>query len=346
MLSACGGEASPLRVGAEDSPTGGSAGSAGFNPAPGGGGSGTTGGSGSSRNPLTVQVTDLDEMEIELVTLRCAGECAEVQAVARGGNPPYEIVWSDGSTEATRELCPRATTSYEVTAIDTPIVTDEFSYGGSSKVARVTAEVLDCPDGGIPNTPDGSIDPEPQPQGCIDLEHSDDGRTPWQQCAHGTELINPASGTPFPGCEELNPNPEEPQLEHYARYAVYDGAPAEQETLGGKLCTPLSAGVPASTTITLVGALGAGDSIGFPNLDTTFYMELWGGSSACDEGELLWTHEGDFSAFSSTCVLFTPMRDHEFLHVVTRLRTGPGLVRSACTSPVLLSTQGTLCPAF
>jgi hypothetical protein len=44
---------------------------------------------------LHVRMEDLQEVTIEIITLQCTGECAEVVAVARGGNAPYGFEWSE-----------------------------------------------------------------------------------------------------------------------------------------------------------------------------------------------------------------------------------------------------------
>ena len=43
---------------------------------------------------------------VKLITLSCAGECATVQAVGTGGNPPYSFAWENGSTNPVRQVCP------------------------------------------------------------------------------------------------------------------------------------------------------------------------------------------------------------------------------------------------
>ena len=82
------------------------------------GSAGTSGASGSNdggkvgpgSGALSVRVEDIQKMAIELITLQCAGDCADIRAVAVGGNPPYAFEWEDGSTEADRRVCPDAMT--------------------------------------------------------------------------------------------------------------------------------------------------------------------------------------------------------------------------------------------
>src|SRR4051812_36082338 len=67
---------------------------------PGGSGGGVGGGAGFQTNvdggsaqTLTVHVEDHDRVAIDLITLRCDGECADVEAVAHGGYEPYTSAW-------------------------------------------------------------------------------------------------------------------------------------------------------------------------------------------------------------------------------------------------------------
>src|SRR5262245_56262412 len=98
-----------LSVGQEPGPMdGGSAGQGG------GAGQGGSGGITSSAQELGLHVEDIDEMTIEVITLMCAGDCAEVEAVAHGGNPPYTFSWEDGSTDAKRHVCLDASATLSV----------------------------------------------------------------------------------------------------------------------------------------------------------------------------------------------------------------------------------------
>jgi hypothetical protein len=314
-LAACSGDGnrSRLRVGDEGdgrADAGGTSGTGngGFGMQPSGGQGGVSG-TGVSQNPLSVRVEDLEEMAIEIVTLSCAGECAEVRAVARGGNPPYSFAWNDGSTDAERELCPDATTSFDVTATDTPIVADEFNYEGASKTARVTANVVDCSDDG--GMPDAMIPPQGS---CIDLEDAPH----WDVCPPSPELRDPSTGV------EAGPCPSGGSSNRvYARLASYDGAPIEQESLGGVLCSPLRANIATSIHYAIgLGGVGSQDPFTEAGVDTTFEIELWGGSSPCDKGELLWS-SSPLPRMGWSCPSVTPTRDHTHIQVVIRIQRPP-----------------------
>jgi hypothetical protein len=85
---------------------------------------------------------------VTFVTLSCAGECALVQAVASGGNPPYSFAWDDGSTAAMRQVCPSPTSVYGVKVSDTG-TKGELGHPEESVHLPLTAKVLSsCADGG------------------------------------------------------------------------------------------------------------------------------------------------------------------------------------------------------
>jgi len=84
---------------------------------------------------------------VKVITLSCAGDCAMVEAVGTGGLPPYSFKWDDGTTSATRQVCPTSSTSYDVKVTDTGTV-GEVPRPAETAQASVTADLLSCPDGG------------------------------------------------------------------------------------------------------------------------------------------------------------------------------------------------------
>lgn len=68
--------------------------------------------------PLRVTIEN-NRTATSLLLLNCHQTCAELQAVASGGTPPYTFAWEDGSSKAARKVCPASTTRYAVTASDT-----------------------------------------------------------------------------------------------------------------------------------------------------------------------------------------------------------------------------------
>jgi hypothetical protein len=128
---------------------GGSAGAPALPP----GGEGDDGGGGSfvgadagSLAALDAHIED-NHVAVTVVVLGCAGNCATVEAVGTGGNPPYKFAWDDGSTSAVRQVCPKAGTSYHVTVTDSA-TGGEFARPPQSVQAPLTASVDACSDGG------------------------------------------------------------------------------------------------------------------------------------------------------------------------------------------------------
>ena len=78
-----------------------------------------------------------------------AGECLQLSAMARGGNEPYSLEWSEGlpGEPGPHEVCPTATTSYRVTARDTAIESAEFAYEAQEAASELTVSVAPCVNG-------------------------------------------------------------------------------------------------------------------------------------------------------------------------------------------------------
>ena len=70
----------------------------------------------------------------------CSGECVELTAQAEHGHEPYEYAWSGGleAGAGPHEVCPDATTRYEVVAKDTGI---EGEFGRESQEASAVLEI-------------------------------------------------------------------------------------------------------------------------------------------------------------------------------------------------------------
>lgn len=162
LLLACSSEPDGRRgeVGVYDGGSAGASGNAGTGN-PSGGQSGTID---TVDNALTVEVEDIDGMTIEIITLACAGDCADIEAVAHGGNDPYTFEWDDGSTHPKRRVCLERSAELTVSATDTAIETDELGYRAQTASTTVSATVLDCsmpePDASVPSScGDNAVEP-------------------------------------------------------------------------------------------------------------------------------------------------------------------------------------------
>lgn len=105
-----------------------------------------TGGGASGSGALDAAIQE-NHVTVTIVTLNCAGDCADVEAVATGGHPPYSFGWDDGSTNAKRRVCPTSSTSFGVKVTDTGS-TGEFARSPETVHVPLTARVLACLDGG------------------------------------------------------------------------------------------------------------------------------------------------------------------------------------------------------
>ncbi|MGH7434071.1 MAG: hypothetical protein ACRENE_00180 [Polyangiaceae bacterium] len=98
-----------------------------------------------------------NHMTVTFVTLTCADRCADVEAVATGGNPPYTFAWDDGSKGAAKHVCPTSTTSYAVTVTDSA-TTGELARPAQTVQVPLTADVIACPDGGAADSGTSACD--------------------------------------------------------------------------------------------------------------------------------------------------------------------------------------------
>lgn len=254
---------------------------------------------GSNDNALSVSVEDPTGMTVEIITLECSGDCAEVQAVAHGGNAPYTYAWDDGSTSATRRVCLAASDKVSVTATDTAIDSDEFSRQAQMATAEVTTTVLDCNDGG-PTGPSGDLCIEnPSFEGTPQLNLTGVAwdALPWQTCMITADIIDagiadkalvPADGKTF----------------------VHIGTSGDLiETISQSLCAPLHAGNTYRLTLQIAAQGDGQDGV----------LEIWGGSNACDQAELLWASPVfNPQGWNTYCATLTPSQEITSLTLVPK----------------------------
>ena len=88
-----------------------------------------------------------NHITVTFVTLSCTGPCADVVAVPTGGQAPYTFKWDDGSTSATKEVCPTSSTHYSVKVADSG-ATGELASAPQTVQVSLAANVIACPDGG------------------------------------------------------------------------------------------------------------------------------------------------------------------------------------------------------
>jgi hypothetical protein len=128
------------------------------------GGTQTFGADGGGVTGLDASIEE-NRIAVQVITLTCSGPCADVQAIATGGTPPYTYVWADGTSGPTRHVCPDADTGYKVTVTDTGS-SGEFTRAAQTATATLTAKVIACPDGGSRVADAGPIADDASVSGC------------------------------------------------------------------------------------------------------------------------------------------------------------------------------------
>jgi hypothetical protein len=277
-------------------PHGSAGGGAGGGGVSGGSGAGGAGATGVIENALSVEVQDDEELRIEILTLACEGDCADIEAVAQGGRPPYTFEWDDGSTEAARRVCLDASQDLSVTAADTRSTDPEFPHEQQTATAMVAAHVLDCSDAGPPPPRDGLCVENPSFEGTPQTTVSDAtwDLPGWTMC-NVTPDVNPASS-------QLPPTDGKTYL------AMVGGGPGVYESTGAELCAPLTPGKPISFELDIA----ASSYIGGPT-----QLQLWGGTTSCATETLLWASPmiTDIDMWQTHCATFTPDAAYAFMTI-------------------------------
>jgi hypothetical protein len=257
-------------------------------------GAGVPGNGSMGDEALSVRVQDTRQLTIKLLTLACKGDCADIEAVAVGGHPPYAFSWEDGSTAARRTVCLEADKKLSVTAVDTPFQDIEFGYKGQTAVADVSAIVLGCnADAGVPPTGEpGFCLKNPSFEGTPSLAEAGLQLPDWNVCAV-TPDVNPL----------------------FASLAASDGktylgiiaaSATIAESAGAAFCSPLQASKPISFSVDVaVSSYAVGPA----------KLELWGGSTSCSKDQLLWTTPEitDVDHWHSFCGALAPSAAYPFL---------------------------------
>jgi len=331
---ACSSEPSGRRgeVGVYDGGTAGASGAAGVgNPGGDGGRGGTLG---SVDNALTVDVEDIAGMTIEIITLACAGDCADVEAVAHGGHPPYDFAWEDGSTNPQRRVCVDASTELTVSVTDTAFDTEEFDYDSRTASTDVTAIVLDCSDSGVPDAsvPGGDVCFEnPSLEGTPEVNISGGEFTApsWTACTGAGRVQITASvwSEETMVAEQAIPSPAATDGETYMRLMSCIAPGCFQPFIGEgtdlvwqELCSTMRAGETYSFEIDIASPDALSASWG----NTPGELAIWSSSDAsCSLDELLWTSPPLTPELRTHCVSVTPARDTR--HLSFAIAVAPGL---------------------
>lgn len=258
-----------------------------------------------SSRALEVHVENANRVVVEIVTLSCAGECADVVAVARGGYSPYTYVWDDGVTGAARRLCPTSTRAFTVSVTDAGKQSPEFSRSPETRSATVTAEVLGCagpradagPSAGAP----GLCLLNPSFEGTVTPnQYSPIDAPPWNSCYGGGLITYAAIGDPSLWPQQDWDFPAAADGRTYLALGV-------QVVFAGRgsqaLCAPIPVGRAFSFLVQLAGA-SRGEKAGEAPSQV---IQVLGGAE-CYEDEVLWTSPQLTPTWMTYCVTVRPTR--------------------------------------
>ncbi len=293
---ACGSTEGPVLAGAGEGDDAGGSSSGAGGPVPGGRFDG--GGAG-----FSVDVENAAHVVLTTATVSCAGGCVDVQAVPQGGSPPYVYAWSDGSTAATRHICPTATTTVSVSVNDAGVTSGELSRPPQKAKATLAIEVLGCPDAATPDAsaPGPLCISNPSLEGTAGLAITQLDAPPWTSCMLGAGYANIYNGAQLDGMAASDGNT-------YLRLAV-DATDSTVVSASEALCAPLHAQTPYSLLVDLAEEVQ--DSVVPP------WLEIWGGSSSCASGERLWSSPMiSGAAWKTYCATLTPTRETGYLTFV------------------------------
>jgi hypothetical protein len=234
-------------------------------------------------------------LAVTFITLSCSGPCADVQAVATGGNAPYRFVWEDGSTSAMRHVCPTSSTEYSVTVTDSGMSGEFFSAPETTKVT-LPATVMACSDAGV-----AACISNPSFEGTAMGEGVD--AAPWVACTSGsvdTAITNQST----PGYLVSLPAPTDGDTYLGLASSLGNGVGTV-----GAVSEPVCAVMHAGVTYSLKLDLANGSGLGL----TATALEIFGASSSCTQGELLWTSPVAGTSWGTFCASFTPTQETSYL---------------------------------
>lgn len=97
---------------------------------------------------LTLTIVDATGAPTRFAELTCARPCIEVLAAISGGEPPYDVTWSDGSRAGTRRLCPSSDATY------TLLVQDALRARVSAHIALTVSACAPANDAGTSEASD------------------------------------------------------------------------------------------------------------------------------------------------------------------------------------------------
>jgi hypothetical protein len=260
----------------------------------------------------------------------CAGSCVDLVATATGGSGPYTFTWGQGlgSGAGPKSVCPVATATYSVLVTSFPsereatagamITVVPCDAGSSSPPVDSGSGTGQRDTGTTPPQASALCVPNPSFEGPPTIGTTGPpGTTPtgappqWQVC-QGAPDVGPSLSL-LPASNGMS----------YAGLAVGTGSLSYvTASIGATLCSPLVGG----TTYSFCLDLGLGVRGVMPPLTMGAappVLEIWGGTSACNQDALLWTSPGisNVDTWQNVCGSFVAPRG---LSTITLLPTQSG----------------------
>jgi hypothetical protein len=274
-----------------------------------------------------------NHVTVTFVTLGCSGSCADVVAVATGGHAPYTYRWDDGSTSASRHVCPSSTTSYHVKVTDTG-TTGELARPAQSVQVSLAADVIACPDAGY-GTGDAAAS-VPSADACAGgIRNPSLEGTPqtaiiglwdaqgWTQCpffgGYPTFIANASAptglGVPLPPPTNGN------------TYAAIQATTPEAGIFtppgfGQDLCTPISARTSFRVDSMWIDLDQNNSSAAAP--DASLQLQIFGGQSVCSDTDLLWTSPPLTHVWTTYCATLAPSQPTPTLYFNGQIKGANG----------------------
>jgi hypothetical protein len=262
---------------------------------------------GADGGPATLDAqVEQNGVGVQVVVVQCSGGCADIEAVATGGNPPYTFAWSDGPTTAARHVCPAANASYQVQVTDTAS-TGELPHSAQTAVARATANVLQCPDASTSGSAlcitNGSFEGTPETIEAFDTIPVFEA-PPWDSCETNNSTYS--DSTPDIVGPQTLPNYGSgalPAPTDGSTYAHLGYQAPLHEYVSQKLCSPMAAGGAYSFTVDMASRAGT----------LPAQIQVYGSTSDCSRQELLWTSPVLPTQWTRYCVTLRPTADAAYI---------------------------------
>jgi hypothetical protein len=265
------------------------------------------GGDASTSGPLDASIEE-NHVAVKIVTLSCAGDCVDVVAVATGGHPPYTFAWDDGSSSASRQVCPTSSTSYHVKVTDTGVA-GELAQPAETVQVPLTANVIACPDagtGGISDAGTGGLCiANPSFEGMPATDDTSTHVAPsWDGCkpfdTGGFAGIEPSFTAQTVGLCTYFPAASDGA--DYLFFIADSPAPSVWQLL----CEPLHAGTTYHLLIDLASNINSCGAVAAS-------LAILGTTSSCAPGNLLWSSPLTSGSWQTYCATFTPTQETPYL---------------------------------